>query len=144
MAFIGNAIYIVNNNNVSSSVLNNFNNFYNLSKDYLIFLIDDGLLIHRSSGNSLDDKYTVSYINLNFKKYNKYWEDIKDIIIPYFELINEEFDLLETVNGVDISIEYNIEYHINNTHLTLEELERFDCDTEILSIRFGIVYKNFD
>lgn len=144
MAFIGGTTYVINNYEISSNAIDNFNDFYNLSKNYLIYLIDDGLMIHKSAGNSFDDKYTVSYINLNFKKYNKYWEDLKDIIIPYFELINNEFDLLETVKGVSINIEYNIDYHVNNTHLTLEELERYDCDTEILSIRFGIVFQNFE
>lgn len=86
----------------SSSFLTKGTEFVEMSKSYLVFLIDEGLKFGTDQ-RILNDRHAL-YINLYLP--NMLWENIKDTIIPYIEIISNDY----TFNKDNYKKEINISY----------------------------------
>ena len=70
------------------------NNLLEFCKYNLAFLLDDGFEI---------DLYTYNGIEIS-KDHGFYWDEIKDEFIPFFEMLNEKYDLVKFNRGGEDSV----------------------------------------
>lgn len=82
---------------------------------YLAYLVDDGFNISYQPGHN--SKKNITYTTICFNKTHNRpvvifsWNEIKDIFIPFFYLLNKDYEILDVVifnksESVDRYIEY--------------------------------------
>lgn len=109
--------------------LKKFNENNNLSiqeycENYLAYLIDEGLVIHINSEKS------VGFVNIVLRL-NSYWDNCKNTIIPFIEIINNDYGIVGSIfitfGGIyqfDFSLNDIVNDKVIDTENTYQNLKR--------------------